>query len=110
MGTQQMSVERLSSGVVKLCWSWHGKMFSFVFRVIHVVFCFFALMQPDTDLLQTIAVWRTQCWVMLLREFQTKKKMKENLKTPLWTAQKILMVGKQSLLNITKHFHFFFFF
>lgn len=25
MGTQQMSVERLSSGVVKLCWIWHGK-------------------------------------------------------------------------------------
>lgn len=40
MGTQQMSVERLSSGAGKLCWSWHGKMFSFVFRVIHVVFSF----------------------------------------------------------------------
>lgn len=26
MGTQQMSVVRLSSGVEKLCWTWHGKL------------------------------------------------------------------------------------
>lgn len=28
METQQTSVERLSSGVVKRCWIWHGKLIS----------------------------------------------------------------------------------
>lgn len=98
MGTQLMSVEKLSSGVVKLCWIWHGK-------IVKIRILFLPSFSHDASfdkyrnrsiawsMFGLVAGWRTQSWVMLWKEYRKKRRMKKNPKSPTLTAQKILMVG-----------------
>lgn len=92
MVTQQMSVERLFSGVEKLCWIWHGKEYLeyFDFSVFSLKFGLLI----ESYLANTVVEWRILFWGMLWREYQKKAmKMRERVpKTPLLTAQKTWMV------------------
>lgn len=89
MVTQQTSVARLFSGVVKPCWIWHGKVLRyFAFSVSNLEF-----RSLIGSCMTVVAGWRILFWGTLWRECQRKRRMRKRIpKTPLLTEQKMSMV------------------